>query len=420
MPTEEHKSIFTTLPDFESPFGDWIEAHKAKAKLKNTAAYFFNQDIYVYKLTDWRELQQNIQHLKTIFFNALNVDGKSNAVTVKPISGWISYKNTAYQKRKQVSGSAFSEDELDAIVQKFIKEITIAHQDYSKQNDSFTIPPFFQAKPEFLGITEVYAKKNQVSRWIVQYEFSLSMTTASGIAKVRVKDSLLEVVIDSFGLINSVLLRWRPIIKKINSKLIKKKGIKETPSVEGEQMNLTEFIHSNYLSEEHRHTKNLSSIDPVIEYQLAGDNSFQTHLAPFLIIPKGHHAQQVSIVNHSIKISFTKISSTSNVKIVAVISGGSGNYTYSWACWEIANSDNYLDLGNQDYCTVLGGAFHVILTVIDNKYEIVEQFQELIYATQPAKMQFEQKEKLMRYGCTDPTAKNYDPNANCDDGSCKF
>jgi hypothetical protein len=421
MPAEENKSIFTTLPGYKSLFGDWITAKKEKdAQLKNTSAYFLNQDIYVYELIDWRTLQKNIQHIKNIFFKALNVDGKLGSLTVKRISGWISYKNSAYVNRKPVSGSNFSTDVLDAIVRTFIKNITTAHQDYSKQNDSFDIPSFFQAKPELLGITTVYTKNNQIRSWIVQYEFTLPLARVLGFSRARVKDSLLEVVIDSFGSINSILLRWRPVKSKINSKLIKKKGINEPLNNNGKQLDLTEFIHANYIPAAHKHGSGAESSSPAIEYQLAGDNSYQTHLAPFLTIPTGHHAQRLSIVRHSIKISFIKIHSTANVKILADISGGSGKYTYAWACWEIANRENYTDLGSQEYCTVLGGALHVILTVIDEEYKITEQFQEFVYALQPSGLQFQRNDKLLRYGCTDPKAKNYDPNANCDDSSCKF
>ncbi|UOU99160.1 hypothetical protein MUU74_04190 [Chryseobacterium daecheongense] len=402
---------------------------------KQISAYIRSKDVFIYELVSADDLIQKAKDIKKIIYSALEItDNDKRILNIDPISGWITFSNYEYLDRDRYRGVSYSEQEIDEIIHSFFKKLNDINKDYSQNNPS--VPILFETTPKLAEIIPVYEDKKLPSRWIVRYNVYLDYTEHERNANVPVRDSLIEFLIDSYGAINSIFIRWRPIQRKTKSKLyfddeIQKKQseylvklLQENAIGKSDPFNLYDMACSIYIPDKEKEEHHDSDEEEIttVEYYLAGQNTVQTHLTPFIIHQNGHHSEKFEMLPSCLNISFDITSSTQETKIKAVISNldEKGSYSYSWSAWEITNPENFVNLGSSDSCSLKGGVFHVLLTVKNSRTGQTEQHQEHVFSTLPTEQQFEVKERWDTWGCTDPTALNYNPNANCDDGSCKY
>lgn len=413
---------------------DVYNTNKTKLNsLNQINTYISTKDIFVYKLISPEILIQKIRDIKNILYKTLGVaDNNKRSLEIDPIAGWITYSNYEYLDADRYRGISYTEQQIDEIVQTFFSKLNDINRDYTKNSPS--VPIIFETTPKLLEIIPVYSDKVQPIRWIVRYNIYLDYTDHEKNINVPVKDSLVEFLIDGYGVINSILIRWRPIERKIQEKLYSDEEIQKKQNdylikfLQGnmigksDSFNLYQMICNLYLQEaEKEDHHDAEEESTTIEYYLSGENTLQTHLTPFVIHQNGHHAEKFEIIPACLNISFDITSSREETKIKAIISNleEKVSYSYLWSAWEIANPENFVNLGSSDSCSLQGGAFHVLLTVKNNRTEQVEQHQEHVFSKLPLKQQFENVRNLV-WGCTDPNALNYNPNANCDDDSCKY
>jgi len=403
--------------------------------LKQISAYIRSKDIFIYELVSADFLIQKTKDIKKIIYSALGLtDNDKRILNIDPISGWITFSNYEYLDRDRYLGISYSEQQIDDIIQSFFKKLNKVNRDYSQNTSS--VPMLFETTPKLVEIVPVYEDKKLPSRWIVRYNVYLDYTEHERNANVPVRDSLIEFLIDGYGAINSIFIRWRPIERKTKSKLyfddeIQKKQneylvklLQENTIGKSDSFNLYDMACSIYIPDEEKEGHHDSDEEEIttVEYYLSGGNTVQTHLTPFIIHQSGHHSEKFEMIPSCLNISFDIESSTQETKIKAVISNleEKGSYSYSWSAWEIANPENFVNLGSSDSCSLKGGAFHVLVTVKNNRTGQTEQHQEHVFSATPEEQQFEQDKQWFVWGCTNPTALNYNPNANCDDDSCKY
>jgi len=415
---------------------DVYNTNKTKLNtLNQLSTYISTKNIFVYKLISPEILIQKIRDIKNILYKTLGVADNNNkrSLEIDPIAGWITYNNYEYLDADRYRGISYTEKQIDEIAQTFFSKLSDINRNYTKNSPS--VPIIFETIPKLLEIIPVYSDKVQPIRWIVRYNIYLDYTDHEKNNNVPVKDSLVEFLIDGYGVINSILIRWRPIERKIQEKLYSDEEIQKKKNDylikfllgntigKTDTFNLYEMICSLYLQEaEKEDHHDAEEESTTIEYYLSGENTLQTHLTPFVIHQNGHHAEKFEIIPACLNISFDITSFREETKIKAIISNleEKGSYSYLWSAWEIANPENFVNLGSSDSCSLHGGAFHLLLTVKNNRTGQTEQHQEHIFSTSPVKLQFEAEEKWFVWGCTDPSALNYNPNANCDDDTCKY
>jgi hypothetical protein len=352
---------------------------------------------------------------------------------VDTISGWITYKNHEYLTREWHSGAGYTSEKINEIAQKFFSKLMETNLNYTKNNPA--VPVLFQSVPKLLEIIPFYEGKTVPTRWIARYNVYLDYTERERNVNVPVKDSLIEFVIDGYGAINAILMRWRPIERKTKVKLKLDKEVEQKQReylsgfIQKNEMGANRFFDLSDLvcnvykpEEEDHHHDSDEEETTTIEYYLGGNNTFQSHITPYLIHQSGHHAEKIEIIESCLNISFSITSSEQETTVEAVVNGSEENksYSYSWAAWELSNPENHISLGNGNSCFLKGGVFQVLLTVKNNATGQTEQHQEHVYSTEPIQQQFEIQERWDTWGCTDPTALNYNPSANCDDGSCTY
>jgi hypothetical protein len=249
--------------------------------------------------------------------------------------------------------------DAEIIVAEFIENLGLAIETANRESMSETIPQLLPAR-RLLKLAEkrpLLAANSSTLQWSLLYNTSLREHDGYGSSYLPVQNASFRFDVSFEARITSFHWQWRPIEKKILSKTM--------PFAARDD-------HEHDEEEEH-------SEAPGKVFFLRGENTIQTHLAPYYVVAAGHHAQVTPASYHSLQLGIAKSISGGEITLMAAIEGGSGRFHYNWAKWIAWEDDSFEDLGTAASCRQDPGAFQVSLLVEDLDTGVRAQKQEFIY-----------------------------------------
>ena len=107
--------------------------------------------------------------------------------------------------------------------------------------------------------------------------------------------------------------------------------------------------------------------DPQLVYLAADENVVQTRLMPYYMITDDDFAVVAPASAHSFIVNIDQTVTRAGIDLRAVVTGGSGNYTYHWARLSPISvwSEGMQDLGSDDRVRLDVGLHNVVLMVQD-------------------------------------------------------
>lgn len=253
--------------------------------------------------------------------------------------------------------------DAEIVVAEFIENLGLAIGRANGESMPEAIPQLLPAR-RLLELAEkrpLLAPNGSTLQWSLLYNTSLRENDGYGSSYLPVKNASFRFDVSFEGRITSFHWRWRPIENEILSKTM--------PFAAAD-----DHEHEHEDDDEH-------SEAPKKMFVLRGENTIQTHLAPYYVVSAGHHTQTVPASYHSLQLRIAKSISGRDITLTAAIEGGSGRFGYSWAKWIAWEDDSFEHLGTAASCRQDAGAFQVSLLVEDLDTGVRTQKQEFIYFT---------------------------------------
>jgi hypothetical protein len=350
------------------------------------------ETITVYELIDADRLVENATRIGELLFR-MPRGGVGRSFAVSPICGWLLYSDHT-QLRRSRRKRRLPDDA--AAARAAARRFLAAAAAQAPALRALGLPPLFPAQLEDAETTLVFHPRlPQVDHWLCRLTPHLSTRTADN-ESVPVIGSSIDLRIGELGEVIGLSSRWRPCVR----------GLSRPATAHPERAGVG-ATHSQ---------------PPQQVYLLAGQNAPQRFLAPYWIETGEEHPGLIPASDCSLLATIVELERADGVELWAAVAGGSGQYDLSWATWSLLlPQDGFRELGSTLSVFVPLGVHNVALNVQDRATGAITQTQSTVYARGDLDhFAAESRPSRVRPGCTDPTASNYDPNANFDDGSCQL
>jgi hypothetical protein len=183
-------------------------------------------------------------------------------------------------------------------------------------------------------------RRRVVDHWLVRFDAYLP--TATSLGPVPVYGAVVDVCVGQDGVVGSFWLAWRPCVAAGLVPLAEL-GDASAASANGD-----------------------GSPAPVLVYRLADEGSSQTFISPYYFVSSDADGDFFSASIFSPVAKIVDDPQSEEIRVMAAVDGGSGQYAYRWMSWDLTNPlAEYSDWGSNDGVTLAVGAYNVILGVTD-------------------------------------------------------
>jgi hypothetical protein len=192
--------------------------------------------------------------------------------------------------------------------------------------------------------------KPWVDHWLCRFEVWLN-PRPQGDDSIRVFGSEIDIRVGQGGKVAGFTSHWRPAL------------------LEGARQ--VEMFHPG--GDEH-HNRDPDHQAPALVYELSGENCPQTFITPYYLTTQGHHGTMFPASSHSLLVDVGCAEKDGGgAYVVPRVLGGSGDYTFDWACWrpDALFEEGVVGLGTREFIELPPGVFNIILHVKDNRTGIV-------------------------------------------------
>lgn len=120
---------------------------------------------------------------------------------------------------------------------------------------------------------------------------------------------------------------------------------------------------------------------PEFLFWLADEAAPQKFLAPILLRHDGHEGEVTAASRHSLCAEIWERTTGTQVEVLAVVTGGSGNYEYQWGSWSTDSifSEGVKTLETSPTVSLDPGVHNIILQVKDKLTEAVVQTEKVVF-----------------------------------------
>ncbi|MEY4925956.1 MAG: hypothetical protein RI894_392, partial [Bacteroidota bacterium] len=274
--------------------------------------------INVYKLLSANDLVRNQRNIESVLLSGL-VQGHEYVFEVSPISGWLYFENTHLIFKQNKPKLPASEEEIKQIIAKYWAQVYKKQAVRAKMNKSTFDFPFLLPQNYELSDIQVVFNPQTLETDHLLCRLSIALTDSVQNKPLPILGSGIDLRIGHNGQIIGFLVRWRPLLGAILTPLLPYKPAK----------------HQHAAADENKEAES----EPVLVFELCGENSIQTHLCPYYFIPLGHHSGLLPASMASFVIVFSVENNEQNTVVSVHINGGSGDFTYEWSYLKVELSD---------------------------------------------------------------------------------
>jgi hypothetical protein len=309
--------------------------------------------VYAYKLADPAQLIAQRDRIERVLLQCLGLKPNPSKYhfSIAPLCGWMYFEDLKYVPRALGTGNEVNPVQ---VVQAFVTAVgkAITEENSLGKGASAPIPKLIPDRLRPVEVIPYYASKRRISHWTLVYAVLLRDSEEFGSSDLPVRNAYLYFTVSAKGKIVGFNWQWRPVSAILRSQELA-------------------------LEQEEGHESEVENVPRV--FILQGESSIQTHLAPYYWLTSGHHASIHSASRHSLNIVVVKTVSGDEITLTAIMEGGSGNFSYSWAWWNLMDENSYKDLGNDREIVLPVSAGVISILVEDLDLGIRVQRQESIY-----------------------------------------
>jgi hypothetical protein len=119
---------------------------------------------------------------------------------------------------------------------------------------------------------------------------------------------------------------------------------------------------------------------PEFLYWLADENAPQTFLAPVLLLRSDDEGVVNAASKHSLRADIWQRDGGEQIEVMAVVDGGSGDYTYQWGYWthDTVFAQGIQLIGTSESASLERGVYNVLLHVRDRLTGAVVQTETVV------------------------------------------
>lgn len=286
--------------------------------------------------------------------------------SIDPISGWIRYnlENDLWSSKPKRS---LPKDRTEAtgMAQKFLSDLqqAVSSQEYAESGIPPVVPAGKLARIKHIETCPVaHNQQPWVDHWLCRFEVYIQPYENS---EIPVYGSSIEIRIGQRGKVVGFVSQWRPVW--LNKEL------------------LVDFIPYDQDNQDSNHSheedEEAGASDPILIYELDGENCIQNYLTPYHLLLEGHHGGKYPASSYSIEpeIFFSRENLTT--RALAAVKGGSGSYSVSWACWSPDDpfDTGIISLGQEASIELPPGIYNLMLHLEDEQTGVRKLFEKMAF-----------------------------------------
>ena len=333
----------------------------------------YDSEIYLYALANPQTFLDQIGPIRRFVFEAAQVKPSDNyRVTLSTDSAWLEF--TAMQElwhrctQPALPQKAAAQKAAEEFLNRVEQKCSSANRDWPTVLQGLALlPPVTNLRRADLVLVN-RLDESTPDHWLYRAEPRLNLD-GGGKTKAGVFGAQVEVRIGHMGQLISLHSRWQPLS---GEKKLTTLSAFTPPAGEGSIQG-----------------------QPDISFVLEGDGIPQFYLAPYYLSSDGHDMSLSSASPYSLTVHMERVSQTgSNMVVAAAASGGSGDYRYAWATYQLSrpelgfrqidSSDTFLQQTTPPVVgsavTVPKDAYIFLLNVKDRRTGAFKHHQQQVFA----------------------------------------
>lgn len=317
--------------------------------------------VRLYALADLRAITASTNDIEKAVLAALQLTpGRGRRICVSAMSGWISYR-AAGELWERPTAPTLPAERKEAL-RKAEEVLVRLNEHLSDRNPKWParlkgislMPPLGLIRRAALAAV-ARPDGSAFDHWLYRGEPHLYLDEA-GEVRSSVLGAQIEVRIGNGGMPVTIRSRWRPLSGE--RKLVDVSSYLPPPALDVE--------------EEHGHEHDGG---PSLRYVLDGDGVPQYYLAPYYCAPEHSGVEIVSASAYSLTLHIARTNQDARrMTISAFARGGSGDYSYDWACYSLSlvgNGIRLLGPGSRQVLKTRAGAVTASSITIDRGLYVI-------------------------------------------------